>query len=444
VESCGMQTKLIVFSTSGMGKGSCDGENGLNNKALTAFRRTGPSQPFSNQSTAAEVSRAINGAGRIGQLAFCREVYDMGNQLCNKAGQDISRFHELWVQRGIEGDFELWGKHHSGVGTGVRILLDNHTPEAIAALEGAMAKEPIGEPPVVYPPVCDRLYLRQDRKRAREADLQRAKETRAANQPSVTTEQTQRTDARAQLLATAEADTNDIVLICPKCRQGFDATRKARFYNEHIAKCTGRTERLRVPEEAKKLVGAVCTEREEQGKRESIVVSVAMESREQLDSELQLVAHGGECVVRKVLSTCARVRVHARVPPGCTLVSVSPDAAAQATEAAAPGDMLEAIQGTTFPALLTFCLPRPPVPPRGWAAKIPQALRFKPCTKVEDFLTEQYEKNNKVTARKLEELLTLHFPGEEEIHHLAVDIQKRLKTFWRTTADAKKAAEAAL
>jgi len=415
----------------GMGKGACDRMNGLLNTIIKKFRMRGTKEPYAEQSTAKELSIATNGTQRAGQVAYAVELEDVSRMPETKNPDGISCFHDKWCAD----DGSVLAVHHTYIGTGVTLI--PVAEEDLSWLKEAIAHETDAEEPVLVP--LAKQTDRQIKKRDAEQRAAQKKDKNEARLSNQTPSAAQRQVGRAKLAEDMQTSILAAVHICGKCNQVYDKGR-LNWFRAHVETCTGPVEKVNVKMQAQSLIGVISTGHTEYAEKHDNTVTFIAETCAQLEAELELqLVNRCDLTAVRVLPTCTRAHVHAIAAPQSVLIAVmhvpaAPESDSITPASAGPAQELspaEALRGVCFPAKLTLKLPPPPLRARGWAAMIPHREAFKPSQEVEDFLFTAWSKYHKVTANLLAKRLQHEFPNRQEMHHLAVDIDKTLMKSWR-------------
>jgi hypothetical protein len=93
-------------------------------------------------------------------------------------------------------------------------------------------------------------------------------------------------------------------------------------------------------------------------------------------------------------------------------------------------ELLPWMQNLKCPLNVSFELPAPPVPARGWAQRIVRN-ELKATTAQDEFMFAAWKEDNKVTAPILREKIERHFVGQEEHHLLEFEVQMYLSRLYQ-------------
>ena len=127
----------------------------------------------------------------------------------------------------------------------------------------------------------------------------------------------------------------------------------------------------------------------------------------------------------------AKVSAQARLPV-CTYLVVGACVTHVADAPLELGqDLQQILVEAAYPVGVTFLLPPPPMPPRGWARHIPRKKALQLTEEQSEFMMECWNKDPKVTAAVIRENLDKHFTGQEELQLLESEVQRFLDGVYR-------------
>jgi len=429
-------------SIAGEGKAASDRTSGVVSKTLRSSLNVGGT--YSDQQTARQQARAVDSAMLKGvvNLVTSVELQELPPGVKLSKINRISTYH---VKSREEDGKSLRLQEFSGIGRGIVVPVDGaiaaHLEDRIATVVAHTDVDDAEHHPLH---VCKSRKLQKEEKAAKAAAEEAERESRRST-PSTKYWEDEREQERATILKALADKKSESMLVCSKkgCFKTF-TYKKRKDWEKHTATYGGAKRKATTAEMIGDRIGLMKdVEEARQDSSQLAARRLAFESEADVQENVVYEAGPAGLLVRAAESaTRCDVAAFLAKPSLVTHVNGEPLANSDASESEVVIELVtdnwSQISYLSVNTLtLTFTVPPPEMPTRGWARIGGRADAMVLHKEQRQFITKQWLDDKNVSAPKVKELMDAFFVGREEMHMFESEILKFLQRIYRRVREGK-------